>query len=583
MKTYQKILSSLMIGALAFSLNYKEAKANSCSASDVASTESNCYQDLKTAINNLNTKGGTLDLLKTTTINEFLDINTDKNITINLNNYNIEGTGNATILLTKGDLKITGYGKIINRKLTSINGTLCIYGSSTDVEKNSTLTIDTNVTIEGINPINIILNAANESVNFGTTVDIYGTILNNAKTASTVSAALSTHGNIKNAAHAPIINIHDGAKLISNVEDGTGIYQAGNSNITINKATIEGQTGIITKSGTLNLKGTTVTATGPKNEPKPLNNGFEGTGAAIQVESNKGYYGKVNISIDGGTYTSSNNATILEYVDSTDDTPQTTVEKMEIKDGEFNSPTGINNINVSEQFKATSFGSQFITGGTFSSKVDSFIDSASLGQSVSGQVGKLHNITVEQPENGKITVNENAVEGEEVTITATPDEGYKLESITVTKTGASPIAMAISNINTIADDNTIEVKDGKFTMPNDDVKITATFVKEEAEKVKVTVLIKDEEKEYEVEKGSTLQNLLDNLKKEGLNIKGFTNKDNQELDLTNTINDNMYLIAIIEDEKTDDNPKTLDNIIPFISLGIVGTIVCGIASKKYLH
>ena len=34
---------------------------------------------------------------------------------------------------------------------------------------------------------------------------------------------------------------------------------------------------------------------------------------------------------------------------------------------------------------------------------EDFIDKASLGQSVSGKVGKLHNITFEQPENGTIT------------------------------------------------------------------------------------------------------------------------------------------------------------------------------------
>ena len=54
-----------------------------------------------------------------------------------------------------------------------------------------------------------------------------------------------------------------------------------------------------------------------------------------------------------------------------------------------------------------------------------------------------------------------AFEGDEVTVTATPAEGYKLDAITVT------------GVNT---DVAVEVTDGKFIMPNDDVIVSATFV-----------------------------------------------------------------------------------------------------------
>ena len=50
--------------------------------------------------------------------------------------------------------------------------------------------------------------------------------------------------------------------------------------------------------------------------------------------------------------------------------------------------------------------------------------------------------------------------GEEVTITATPDTGYALVADSITVTGAS---------------GTVTVTDGKFTMPAEDVEVTATF------------------------------------------------------------------------------------------------------------
>lgn len=65
-------------------------------------------------------------------------------------------------------------------------------------------------------------------------------------------------------------------------------------------------------------------------------------------------------------------------------------------------------------------------------------------------------------ENGSLKTDpEKAHRGSTVTVTATPDEGYELEAITVT-TG---------------DDQPVAVKDGKFTMPTGNVTVSATFTK----------------------------------------------------------------------------------------------------------
>lgn len=63
-------------------------------------------------------------------------------------------------------------------------------------------------------------------------------------------------------------------------------------------------------------------------------------------------------------------------------------------------------------------------------------------------------------ENGEVEASaETAVAGTEITLTATPAEGYELDAYTVTD----------------ASDNTVTVTDGKFTMPDSAVTVSATF------------------------------------------------------------------------------------------------------------
>lgn len=79
--------------------------------------------------------------------------------------------------------------------------------------------------------------------------------------------------------------------------------------------------------------------------------------------------------------------------------------------------------------------------------------------------GTAYNIKAIQPqEGGTVTVPASAKAGDEVTLTATPKEGYVLDKFTVTKD---------------ADGSEVQVTDGKFTMPAGNVTVTATFKKSE--------------------------------------------------------------------------------------------------------
>ena len=71
-----------------------------------------------------------------------------------------------------------------------------------------------------------------------------------------------------------------------------------------------------------------------------------------------------------------------------------------------------------------------------------------------------HTITITESANGTVTANPTtAKEGDTVTLTITPDGGYKLGTLTVT-----------------AGEDTVTVTEDSFTMPDADVTVTATFV-----------------------------------------------------------------------------------------------------------
>ena len=78
-------------------------------------------------------------------------------------------------------------------------------------------------------------------------------------------------------------------------------------------------------------------------------------------------------------------------------------------------------------------------------------------------------VTVTQPENGNIVLDKGdqwANEGERVTITVTPDKGYRLDQLTITSNGRE-IAVTDNGDGTYT-----------FTMPSSGVKIDATFVED---------------------------------------------------------------------------------------------------------
>ena len=77
-----------------------------------------------------------------------------------------------------------------------------------------------------------------------------------------------------------------------------------------------------------------------------------------------------------------------------------------------------------------------------------------------------YELTTSVGDHGSLTVDRYATEGDEVTITVTPDEAYKLDDLSVTA-GGKEVALTAGGDGTFS-----------FTMPSADVKISATFAED---------------------------------------------------------------------------------------------------------
>lgn len=292
--------------------------------------------------------GGEAKLTENLTLTGDINVNDGKTVTLDLNDHNIL-TQNNRIKVNKGYLTITGKG--------TINGTMnlaapvVIYGSEDENDTNwSSLTVDENVTLEGDYGTYISWDA------FGVTVNLKGTF----KSVSEVpQPAFTISGNNKGIKNCPVINIYNTAKFISK---DYGLYAAGYAVWNIEGATIEGvKGGFGIKAGKIIIKDAKINVTGEKVKGTYNGNGINATGAAIAIESNNGYAGNIELTIDGGEYHSAYGNSIYHYIaqkNADEVVNSKLVTSVEVKGGRF-----YGNIDVLEPDEIE------ISGGSFTDEL----------------------------------------------------------------------------------------------------------------------------------------------------------------------------------------------------------------------
>lgn len=249
--------------------------------------------------------GGEAKLMENLTLTSDILLLDGKKVTLDLNNHNILTQTNR-LKVYKGDLIITGKG--------TINGTMelgapvVIYGSLDQNDANySSLTVDENVTLEG--DFGAYISSISKKSIHGVVVNLKGTFKS---VSEEPQAAFTISGNNQDIKNCPIINIYSTAKFISKEY---GVYAAGYAIWNIEGATIEGGIGGFgIKAGKINIKNATIYATGEKVKGTYNGNGMNATGAAIAIESNNGYTGNIELTIDGGEYHSAYGNSIYHYI-----------------------------------------------------------------------------------------------------------------------------------------------------------------------------------------------------------------------------------------------------------------------------
>lgn len=277
--------------------------------------------------------GGEAKLMENLTLTSDILLLDGKKVTLDLNNHNIL-TQTKRLKVYKGDLILTGKG--------TINGTLrdgapvTIYGSVNQDDANySSLTVDKDVTLEGDSGAYISWGGygVTKGSTHGVVVNLKGTFKS---VADNINPAFNISGNNQDIKNCPIINIYSTAKFISK---DYGLYAAGYAIWNIEGATIEGEKGGFgIKAGKINIKNATIYATGEKVKGTYNGNGMNATGAAIAIESNNGYAGNIELTIDGGEYHSAYGNSIYHYIaqkNADDVVNSKLVTAVEVKGGRF--------------------------------------------------------------------------------------------------------------------------------------------------------------------------------------------------------------------------------------------------------
>ncbi len=298
----------------------------------------------------------------TYTLPERVLVSTD--VTLNMNNHNIDfdGASVRSFTVQGGSLNIIGKGTISHPEHNALN----VRGTTDKTKVNySTLKVGKDVTVNGLYGIAVFYDPENKKLGYGVNVEFAG------KIEKSTEGGITINGTLQNAEGAPVINILDGAVINS---EKAGLYAAGNGTWNIGKANITGKElafGI--KSGKVIINGGTFTCTGESKMPtEGYSDGINASGAAIQLESNKDYYGNIELIIKDGTFTSKNAVSIYEYL--AKNIKKTNVNKIEILGGKFVSARGNNNFLLSEELDYK--GAIAVSGGTFSANPVSYLKPA---------------------------------------------------------------------------------------------------------------------------------------------------------------------------------------------------------------
>lgn len=476
------------------------------------------------------------------TLNKALEIN-GNNVVLDLNDKTITIT-EKYIDLIKGSLEITGKGTIKDTRVLEAPGsTIYVEGSTNKSDTGySTLYVGKDVTIDTTQWGLSVWDTSAKA--YGVTVNFDGTIVSTGSKAG----GITIQGNIKNdgtAINVPVINLSKTTKITATGSDGFPLYGAGAGQWNVVGATCEGINGALgVKSGRFNIVNATLKATGKPGVVEGYGNGINGVGAAIQIESNNIYFGKIELVITQNSQIISEKGNSIYHYSA--QTGVNNLNELRIHDGSF-----VGDIVFQENDKV------YVKGGTFQTdSIGNYVENGYKLIKLSETKYTVSNINYIDVEGASATVTVDGKEtkyasieaGIKVKVNAKADTGYYVKEIIVKD----------------SKDNKITVTNNEFTMPEGAVTIsldTARCLDKDANIVEVAKDITVSDKVNGDKAKEILDIKLDN-RNSGL-VKSINKEKLQLIDTTTIIEVNFNTKLVEYDEKTN---KVVYEIKPMYSI-----------------
>lgn len=476
------------------------------------------------------------------TLNKALEIN-GNNVVLDLNGKTITIT-EKYIDLIKGSLEITGKGTIKDTRVLEAPGsTIYVEGSTNKSDTGySTLYVGKDVTIDTTQWGLSVWDTSAKA--YGVTVNFDGTIVSTGSKAG----GITIQGNIKNdgtAINVPVINLSKTTKITATGSDGFPLYGAGAGQWNVVGATCEGINGALgVKSGRFNIDNVTLKATGKPGVAEGYGNGINGVGAAIQIESNNTYFGKIELLITQNSQIISEKGNSIYHYSA--QTGVNNLNELRIHDGNF-----VGDIVFQENDKV------YVKGGTFQTdSIGNYVENGYKLIKLSETKYTVSNINYIDVEGASATVTVDGKEtkyasieaGIKVKVNAKADTGYYVKEIIVKD----------------SKDNKITVTNNEFTMPEGAVTIsldTARCLDKDANIIEVAKDITVSDKVNGDKAKEILDIKLDN-RNSGL-VKSINKEKLQLTDTTTIIEVNFNAKLVEYDEKTN---KVVYEIKPMYSI-----------------
>ena len=329
------------------------------------------YGTLQDAINEA-ADGYTVQLIDDAYPEETLKVGSTKTehktLTLDLNGHSIV-RANSVFMVQNANLTVTGNGTI--KESTPYYGAIAIKGSNNASDTAyTTVTVGSGVTLEAWSPIFITpYESKGAPYAYGVTVNINGATLN-AMTDSTGDrgSGVYINGQIKHLENAPVINLAESTTIRST---GNGIYAAGYAVWTLNANIDANLDALSIKSGKFTITGGSYAAHGEYKDPAEANgNGSEQTGAALSITTNDGYAKNIDVTVNGGTFTSANGHAVYEGIATKKDGKPAAAKSgaaLKIANGSFTGASGKDAVAITRAENK-----EVISGGTYSTDVSAF-------------------------------------------------------------------------------------------------------------------------------------------------------------------------------------------------------------------